>query len=353
MKGLLMKSLWSALSVAVVGFSLFGCSTPSRDDIHKLYLQKLPARITTFEELTKLLDESDKLKGKRIDDVGLYYWNDELNRNIQGIVEDNDSPPEFLTEIVRRNFDHYSGERFCTFAAKNRNASVVLLNHLADHHRKSVRSTVAKNPNATPEILRKIYFGPGADFYSRGIAAEQRNAPPYIVVAFLQEALSTTDLMERRWAGSFSRGSFEYYTKLSKDPDEVVRRRVAENEHTPKPVLLSLTQDADSTIRKRAIETIEKVKKDHFTKKARDSACSNKAVLSLIGSVPEFDRYDIHSDSEPCPSGGFQGHIYFRVEKPANQRGCLIGIRWQSKDCENDFQPLEVRANSSVIWRSQ
>ncbi len=319
-----------------------------KEEFHK----QVPSEIKTFEDLTKLLDAYDKFKGVKQMSFEESVWTDEAREAIRGLEFNHNTSAVFLVEIVRREFDC---EDFCKFAAEHRNATVELLDRLADHPRESVWLQVTKNSNVTTELLRKIYFNPKSNFYVRGYAAHNPKAPPEIVTAFLQEAMSNTDPRKRCWASGFPRASLSLgdYSKLSKDLDKRVRDALARNPSAPISMLESLSEDADPYVSRHARETIQKVKTNHFTKKAQDFVCSNKTVLNLIGSVPEFHQFDTSSSKEPCPDGGFAGHTYFRVETPSAHKGCLIKISWRSKDCEDDFQPLEIQANSKVIWKTQ
>lgn len=303
--------------------------------------------IATQEEMTKLLDEYDQIKGKG----SSFNWRIRVQDAIRATARNPNTSSMFLAEIVRRDFEN---NLICEAVASNPNATPELLDRLAEHPDWLVLGPVIRHPRASSETLRKLYFDPKQDFYRRGNIAEHTNAPEQIVSAFVEEAVPSDDLMKRSYvAASRHASSQAVCSKLLENPDTVVRLKLAQNPAVPKSVLELLSHDSDVCVRRDALETIQKVKKDRFTRKARDFALDNKGIIKLIGSVPEFDPYDINCDAKACPSGGFEGCIYFRVRRPMDHSGCLIGIRWRSKDCENDFLPLEIKANSAVIWGAQ
>lgn len=313
----------------------------------RAFEKQFPKPIATQEAITKLLDEYDRIKGKS----SSFNWRIRVQDAIRALANNPETPHELLAEILRREFDD---NLTCVDMATNFSATPELLDRLAEHPSYSVCSEVISNPKTSPKTLQKLYFNnPKRDFYFRGSIASDSKAPAEVVSAFLKEAVPSDDPMKRRWAAGNPRAALEDYLKLSKDPETTVRLALARNPAAPKSVLESLSHDVDFRVSKEALDTIQKAKKDRFTKKARDFACSNKAVLNLISSVPEFHQYDIHSDSEPRPNGGFEGYTNFRVTAPSDHKGCLMSIRWRSKDCDDDFLPLEVRANDAVIWRAQ
>ena len=110
--------------------------------------------------------------------------------------------------------------------AKNKNASPEILKKLAEDEDWAVRETVAKNPGTPVEILRKLAFD------------EDEHVGKAVAIN-----LSTT---------------FDILKEQAEDEDANVRETVAENPRTPDDILRKLALDEDVHVSKAAERALRK-----------------------------------------------------------------------------------------------
>ena len=116
------------------------------------------------------------------------------------------------------------------------------LRTLSQDPNEQVRSAVGRNANTPLEILVQLAQDPSYAV-KMGVAVN-----PRLSLELLQK-LGQIDEELKSQVASNSSLSLEYFTKLSKDPSEQVRRAIVSNFTTPVNILLSLAKDPSEQVR--------------------------------------------------------------------------------------------------------
>lgn len=230
------------------------------------------------------------------------------------------TPPRILKLLSTKTVHH--GE----LVAKNKNAPADVLDSLLGSANEGTIANVAKNPNATVEILEKIYSRPGSWKYHIWLASNikcptsilskisrvwrNNHDPDGTMLALLQNSNTSTEDLERLeseagdWETNYEfqdalsnnqNASIDQLRRLSKSPDPYVRGGVANNPNAPIESIAGLLTDSDYWVKLNARANLDKIKKERPELRDKIERLENISELGIRGDEesPDLSELDI------------------------------------------------------------
>ncbi|MEW6491456.1 MAG: HEAT repeat domain-containing protein [Cyanobacteriota bacterium] len=165
------------------------------------------------------------------------------NKRIRSLVATSPDAPLKLLEQLAQDWDNTIRQR----VAQNPSASLKLLKQLAHDKDNWVRRSVASNPSTSVEILEQLAQDRNNEV--RGDVALHPNTP----AALLKQLAQENAYFIRMYVASNPNTPVQLLQQLAQDGQYCVRMYVANNPNTPVQVLEQLAQDDNHEVRRNAL----------------------------------------------------------------------------------------------------